>query len=102
VGLEGARIAAEVEHLPRELGDGSVCSPAAADGLLVAEEVGLCVDVPVVVEGAPRGAMRKEMKDDIHLIRAGWKAGPGCCSGLEKLGTAEALNRAPEVERPDR
>jgi hypothetical protein len=25
----------------------------------------------------------------------------GCCSGLEKLGTAEARDRAPEVKRPD-
>ena len=31
----------------------------------------------VVVRGAPRGAMRKEMKDDIYLIRAGWNAGSG-------------------------
>jgi len=29
------------------------------------------------VDGAPRGAMRKEMTDDKHLIRAGWNAGPG-------------------------
>ena len=29
------------------------------------------------INGAPRGAMRKEMTDDEHLIRAGWNAGPG-------------------------
>jgi hypothetical protein len=29
------------------------------------------------INGAPRGAMRKEMKDEEHLIRAGWEAGPG-------------------------
>jgi hypothetical protein len=29
------------------------------------------------VDRAPRGAMRKEMTDDKHLIRAGWDAGPG-------------------------
>jgi hypothetical protein len=29
------------------------------------------------VDAAPRGAMRKERKDDQHLIRAGWDAGPG-------------------------
>ena len=29
------------------------------------------------VNAAPRGAMRREMKDERHLIRAGWKAGPG-------------------------
>jgi len=33
--------------------------------------------VPIVVVAAPRGAMRKEMQDDKHLIRAGWDAGPG-------------------------
>jgi len=32
---------------------------------------------PVVVRAAPRGAMRKEMQDDKHLVRAGWDAGPG-------------------------
>src|SRR5664279_2850064 len=32
---------------------------------------------PEEVLSAPRGAMRKEMKDDKHLIRAGWNAGPG-------------------------
>jgi len=32
---------------------------------------------PFQVGGAPRGAMRKEMTDDKHLIRAGWNAGPG-------------------------
>jgi hypothetical protein len=32
---------------------------------------------PMVVAGAPRGAMRKEMQDDKHLVRAGWNAGPG-------------------------
>src|SRR5450755_3743481 len=29
------------------------------------------------LEPAPRGAMRKEMTDIKHLIRAGWNAGPG-------------------------
>jgi hypothetical protein len=29
------------------------------------------------LDRAPRGAMREEMKDDKHLIRAGWNAGPG-------------------------
>jgi hypothetical protein len=33
--------------------------------------------VLVVVVAAPRGAMRKEMKDIKHLVRAGWNAGPG-------------------------
>ena len=37
------------------------------------------------VDGAPRGAMRKEMTDDIHLIRAGWNAGPGL---LQRPGEA--------------
>ncbi len=32
---------------------------------------------PEELAGAPRGAMRKEMKDEQHLIRAGWNAGPG-------------------------
>jgi hypothetical protein len=32
---------------------------------------------PLQVDGAPRGAMRKEMTDDKHLIRVGWNAGPG-------------------------
>jgi hypothetical protein len=35
------------------------------------------VGEPEKVRPAPRGAMRKEMKDDKHLIRAGWDAGPG-------------------------
>ena len=33
--------------------------------------------VRVVVRAAPRGAIRKEMKDIKHLVRAGWNAGPG-------------------------
>ena len=50
---------------------------------------------------APRGAKRKEMTDiNISSVLAGMPA-PGCCSGLEKLGTAEARDRAPEVKRPD-
>ena len=35
------------------------------------------VEAPEIVDRAPRGAMRKEMKDIKHLIRAGWNAGPG-------------------------
>jgi hypothetical protein len=31
----------------------------------------------VVLRAAPRGAMRKEMTDIKHLVRAGWDAGPG-------------------------
>ena len=34
------------------------------------------------------------MKDDKHLIRAGWNAGPRRCSGPEKLGATKAGNRA--------
>ena len=50
---------------------------------------------------APRGAKRKEMTDiNISSVLAGMPA-LGCCSGLEKLGTAEARDRAPEVKRPD-
>ena len=45
--------------------------------------------------------MRKEIRDDRCLIRAGCDAGPGLMQGLEKLGTAEAWNRALEVKRPD-
>jgi hypothetical protein len=29
------------------------------------------------VQGAPRGAMRKETKDEQRLIRADWNVGPG-------------------------
>ena len=51
--------------------------------------------------GAPGGAKRKEMTDmNISSVPAGMPA-PGCCSGSEKLGTAEARDRAPEVKRPD-
>ena len=50
---------------------------------------------------APRGAKRKEMTDiNISSVLAGMPA-PGCCSGPEKLGTAEARDRALEVKRPD-
>ena len=50
---------------------------------------------------APRGAKRKEMTDiNISSVPAGMPA-LGCCSGLEKLGTAKARDRAPEVKRPD-
>ena|ERR1035438_8036426 len=50
---------------------------------------------------APRGAKRKEMTDiNISSVLAGMPA-PGCCSGLEKLGMAEARDRAPEVKHPD-
>jgi hypothetical protein len=50
---------------------------------------------------APRGAKRKEMTDfNISSVPVGIPA-PGCCSGLEKLGTAKARDRAPEVKRPD-
>ena len=48
---------------------------------------------------APRGAKRKEMTDiNISSVPVGMPA-LGCCSGLEKLGTAEARDRAPEVKR---
>ena len=50
---------------------------------------------------APRGAKRKEMRDiNISSVPVGMPA-LGCCSGLEKLGTAKARDRAPEVKRPD-
>jgi len=50
---------------------------------------------------APRGAKRKEMAAiNISSVPVGMPA-PGCCSGLEKLGTAKAWDRAPEVKRPD-
>jgi len=50
---------------------------------------------------APRGAKRKEMTDiNISSVPVGIPA-LGCCSGLEKLGTAKARDRAPEVKRPD-
>ena len=48
---------------------------------------------------APRGAKRKEMTDiNISSVPVGMPA-LGCCSGLEKLGTARARDRAPEVKR---
>ena len=37
---------------------------------------------------------------NISSVPAGMPA-PGCCSGPEELGTAEARDRAPEVKRPD-
>src|ERR1035438_2140809 len=50
---------------------------------------------------APRGAKRKEMTDiNISSVLAGMPA-PGCCSSLEKLGMAEARDRALEVKHPD-
>ena len=46
--------------------------------------------------------MRKEMKDETHLIRAGWNAGPGL---MQRPGEAEgsqgAEARASGVKRPD-
>jgi hypothetical protein len=50
---------------------------------------------------APRGAKRKEMTDiNISSVPAGMPA-LGCCGSPEKLGTAEARDRASEVKRPD-
>jgi hypothetical protein len=50
---------------------------------------------------APRGAKRKEMTDiNISSVPVGIPA-LGRCSGLEKLGTATARDRASEVKRPD-
>jgi hypothetical protein len=43
------------------------------------------------VNRAPRGAMRKEMKDEIHLIRAGRNAGPGL---MQRPGEAEGSQGA--------
>ena len=42
------------------------------------------------VEGAPRGAMRKEMTDEQHLIRTGWSAGPGL---MQRPGEAGGQSR---------
>ena len=46
---------------------------------------------PAVVEAekvqrAPRGAMRKEMKDEQHLIRADWNVGPGLMQRPGEVG----------------
>ena len=41
---------------------------------------------PLEIDGAPRGAMRKEMTDDKHLIRAGWNAGPGLVQRPSEAG----------------
>ena len=50
---------------------------------------------------APRGAKRKEMTDiNISSVPAGMPV-LGCCSGPEKLGTAEARDHASKVKRPD-
>jgi len=45
---------------------------------------------PQEVEGAPRGAMRKEMTDEQHLIRTGWSAGPGL---MQRPGEAGGQSR---------
>jgi hypothetical protein len=46
---------------------------------------------PQELERAPRGAMRKEMRDDQLLIRAGWNAGPGL---MQRPGEAEGSRGA--------
>jgi hypothetical protein len=54
------------------------------------------------VEGAPRGAMGKEMTDEQHLIRADWNVGPGLMQRPGEagghLGRGIACCR---VKRPD-
>ena len=56
----------------------------------------------MVVDRAPRGAMRKEMQDDKHLIRVGWNAGPGLMQRPgEAGGSRGGESRASGVKRPD-
>ena len=45
----------------------------------------------VVVVAAPRGAMRKEMKDIKHLVRAGWNAGPGLMQRPGEAGDGQGV-----------
>ena len=40
---------------------------------------------------APRGAMRKEMKDIKRLIRAGWNAGPGLMQRPGEAGDGQGV-----------
>ena len=47
--------------------------------------------VPIVVVPAPRGAMRKEMKDIKHLVRAGWNAGPGLMQRPGEAGDGQGV-----------
>lgn len=55
------------------------------------------------IDRAPRGAMRKEMTDDKHLIRAGWNAGPGLvqrpseAGGLLRRGIARGGEASPTM-----
>ena len=54
------------------------------------------------IDGAPRGAMRKEMTDEQHLIRAGWNAGPGLMQRPgEAGGSRGAGSRAGGGSSPD-
>ena len=65
------------------LPDPSLGRPARFDQRLAA----VPADVePQEVKGAPRGAMRKEMKDIKHLVRAGCNASPG---PMQRPGEAE-------------
>ena len=60
-------------------------------------------EIPCRYDGAPRGAMRKEMTDDKHLIRAGWNAGPGLvqrpgeAGGLLRRGIARGGEASPTM-----
>ena len=47
--------------------------------------------VPIVVVAAPRGAIRKEMKDIKHLVRAGWNAGPGLMQRPGEAGDGQGV-----------
>ncbi len=49
--------------------------------------------VPIVVVAAPRGAIRKEMKDIKHLVRAGWNAGPGLMQRARRTAPASPRRR---------
>src|SRR3954451_23563742 len=63
--------------------DGDHGRSSGVDGL---DDLGV-VDA-LQIHAAPRGAMRREMTDEQHLIRAGWKAGPGL---MQRPGEAEDL-----------
>ena len=51
----------------------------------------VAVREPQALERAPRGAMRKELTDETHLIRVGWYAGPGL---MQRPGEAEGSQGA--------
>jgi hypothetical protein len=52
------------------------------------------------VGGASRGAMRKEMTDDEHLIRVGWNAGPGLMQRPGEAGGPPSAGSARGGEAP--